>query len=1026
MNPREHTDFSAWPPIIVVILLATTSAFLARMSLESERPPPSGQGVSTAVIQDRDARLWQDPFAVATEESGPPTCWQIDSASPPPLFRLQPCLPADGRSSGRNLAWLKELIAARRGQVHVVYALVPGGTWVGADEYRRRRRYAVLSGANLEGYIPEDPEHLGYVEEAITAGLDARADWRARLPFEWLSRGDGSGHVLLLWVDEETLGQQVASGAQPAAAFPLTRLMSLVNALAFHSAGQAQQSHTVIGPYSSTFLRAAVVDPNLEAAAQGLAAVGVQWFSPSATYPDRLLVARVGGEEKTLGDILPAFQRLIVSDDGMAEALAEEIRGRNVRSDEAVALVGLWDTAYSRRLRNLIEKHIRLVYAPGEAPAVVTASYLRGVDGRLPGNAPGNDKGSNQDAKPAERVERPEGDAQVDYLRRLALDLERRWHGKGRRIAAIGVIGDDYHDKVLALRALRASFPGAFFFTTDLDAAMLHPADNKVTRNLVVASGYGLTLRPELQGDIPPFRYGYQSAAFLATRVALGDGTRFALPQSETERNCLLRPQLFEIGYTQAVRLAGGRVEGPCDVAAPYLDPHPCAPRPPGWIEALKPPAAVLLAGLLLGIAGVAHRPHLRAWVLSLLGAAALSAGVVALLNHEPHLREPFGLLQGISFWPSQLLRLLAIVVAVGLLLKGRRLLRKGFATVEAEYPRLAAPGPGSDQPPGDRTFLAAVHRFRRCSETSAGGAPFADVPRLWRTYRRAEAEPEETGARDPRTGKDEAEGGQAGADDLPFVLACLPSWLAAILFVVLFLLTGVVLRMVLGGSPNTPTRGEIELYVNKAILFFAVVSFLLLLFHACSESFRAVWLARRLQSRDQWPDGLVRRYELKLSPTGVVTPGVRRAIDHWLDVGLIARVTEPVQRIVFYPFLVLALLILARSPLFDAWSTPGFLLALFSLFIALVVAAAWRLRTTAESLRQRAQQSLTREIADARIAGDEGLATRLEAMRDYTESLATGAFLPFSRQPLVRAALTVAGSWSGITLLEYARMVNL
>ena len=66
------------------------------------------------------------------------------------------------------------------------------------------------------------------------------------------------------------------------------------------------------------------------------------------------------------------------------------------------------------------------------------------------------------------------------------------------------------------------------------------------------------------------------------------------------------------------------------------------------------------------------------------------------------------------------------------------------------------------------------------------------------------------------------------------------------------------------------------------------------------------------------------------------------------------------------------------------------------------------------------------RDVMDARMAGSQELAAQLQAMLDYLKSLATGAFLPFSQQPLVRAALTLLGSYSGITLLEYARMANL
>ena len=117
MDPRERLDFSAWPPILIVILLATTSAFLARMTLESERPLPSGQGVSTAVIQDRDARLWQDTFGVAVKKSEPPDCYEILSGSARTLLTLRPCREATRDGSSHDLGWLRTLVEARQGKV---------------------------------------------------------------------------------------------------------------------------------------------------------------------------------------------------------------------------------------------------------------------------------------------------------------------------------------------------------------------------------------------------------------------------------------------------------------------------------------------------------------------------------------------------------------------------------------------------------------------------------------------------------------------------------------------------------------------------------------------------------------------------------------------------------------------------------------------------------------------------------------------------------------------------------------------
>ncbi len=46
------------------------------------------------------------------------------------------------------------------------------------------------------------------------------------------------------------------------------------------------------------------------------------------------------------------------------------------------------------------------------------------------------------------------------------------------------------------------------------DALVLHPTARPYTRNLLVASSFGLQLDDDLQHEIPPFRSSYQTAAF--------------------------------------------------------------------------------------------------------------------------------------------------------------------------------------------------------------------------------------------------------------------------------------------------------------------------------------------------------------------------------------------------------------------------------------------------------------------------------------------------------------------------------
>jgi hypothetical protein len=132
-------------------------------------------------------------------------------------------------------------------------------------------------------------------------------------------------------------------------------------------------------------------------------------------------------------------------------------------------------------------------------------------------------------------------------------------------IRAVGVLGSDLYDKLLVLQALRPLLPDARFFTTDLDALLLHPAEQKVTRNLLVASGFGLQLHPDIQRSIPPFRSNYQTAEFLAARIAVSS--------DDPPNRCWTHsPLLFEIGSSRAFQFAETSSHEPSECEAILRD----------------------------------------------------------------------------------------------------------------------------------------------------------------------------------------------------------------------------------------------------------------------------------------------------------------------------------------------------------------------------------------------------------------------------------------------------------------------
>jgi hypothetical protein len=259
-------------------------------------------------------------------------------------------------------------------------------------------------------------------------------------------------------------------------------------------------------------------------------------FSPRATADIKL---------ERGNPICPDFvkvYRVVGKDEQLARALREELRARGHRpyrhSHGNVILITEHDTKYGQRIEQTFNRvfqaaprTFREAFANRPSP-VVAFRMLRGVDGRLPGDSSeepserkhGGESGYGSSLPRTSSVKRaPEGRSQYDYLQRLRTRIEEfRCEGNGP-VAAIGVVGSDVYDKLLVLRAIRAHFPHCLIFTTDMDAIYTDSHEARYTRNLLIASHFGLRLNNELQRETPPFRDSYQTATYLATRLVTCD-----------------------------------------------------------------------------------------------------------------------------------------------------------------------------------------------------------------------------------------------------------------------------------------------------------------------------------------------------------------------------------------------------------------------------------------------------------------------------------------------------------------------
>jgi len=978
------------PPFLFVLLLSF-GAYWAPWPLEGERPSQSLGPLSLEGVQTVDARLWQDPFAAVhrhREREEKPSA-QARGKHPASLEEL-------GQLAGDK--------CAGRG-CEVLGVMVFGGPYMGTEEFRRRTRYAVLAGLNSHGYSPEDSEHIGYVSPQKSGGPILP---HMVVPFEWLTRESGGSPLLLLWLDEDALTREgwQTSHPLPSAAEDkieidvLDRLNTLFEPI---ERGCPICRPTLIGPASSGTLIKMVEEWGKDGLPPAfLSAEGAKrWYAYSPTagtawslahdHQPALPIVRVTSKDDDLIGKLPDAES-----GEKGAGLLEELRLRGIPGDGLVALVGQWDTTYSRNLIDLLEQGLR---KEGKN-RVIVAYYLRGLDGELPkreGDENDVEAKAAREKTPqdkARQVERPEGDTQTDYLRRLIPALKHREREaadrSGARVRAVGILGDDYHDKLLVLKALQHAFPDAVFFTTDLDAAMLHPGDNRHTRNLVVALSFGLSLGTHVHGPFAPFRDSYQTGAYLATRIALHNALHAEKPLGQQQIEQAIEPLVFEIGRRSAVRLNGPPQDANQEGAG-LKDWHALGEHPdwqPQWDNRPSPLAGL---GALLVIAGVGWLATMlssivrrfwleHAWALSvgLFSAAALAIWLY--LNLPAPLGEPFSWVEGVSIWPTEILRLLILLLTGVLLLHCSRQLRLGDAEIRTAF------FPDQDD---------------------QGGLPVADptVPSARDRWRLYQARQIPTAMLDvvPKTGFSPPEPRWALKDVLRQLL-----WPLVLYFVIAAGL------MLLFGFPKVPVRGLGMMVLDGILLALAVLGFALLLFRVLDASRRAVWLAYGLKGPHTWP-------ESTLFEHGCRQLQDEKYFDDYLDVRVVAAASARVQRMVYYPFLVFILLILSRSAIFDAWYVPPSLYLVFAFALGLIVLAVGWLRRTAEQVREGSLSRMEDQLLEVQGRGKEGegLRKQIETMIEQIRTTREGAFAPISQQPLVRAILLLAGSISGIAWLE-------
>ena len=231
--------FGSFPWASVAVLVAfVASTQLVPHAFESLRPAEKARAQAPLDPDlEVNARLWEDPFS-ALRRYEAERAERCDRARKQASQKLDvDCLGrlAEMRDPHRLMDRLDGDQNQKLGDTLIVLGLMPGADFVGAEEARRRIRYATLAGLLAQDYVPENAERLSLLEfDLLKPGLvssaavakASKADppdpGQARasfvVPYEMLSlrtRGaeqtqDGKpparyAQVAVLWVDESSL-----------------------------------------------------------------------------------------------------------------------------------------------------------------------------------------------------------------------------------------------------------------------------------------------------------------------------------------------------------------------------------------------------------------------------------------------------------------------------------------------------------------------------------------------------------------------------------------------------------------------------------------------------------------------------------------------------------------------------------------------------------------------------------------------------------------------------------------------------
>ena len=1092
------------------LMLATLGAFVWESESPNSSRPQSSQSLEQWAPGGNSvqARLWQDPFNALTKTQTKQTYSTSSQSNSAANRQLAHPLQLQLKQFA-----MKEASASR--QINIIAVMVNTAPYPEAEERRAGRRYALVSALSESGYAPTKSTTIDFTSVNTSPGNQDSAEYNWQMPYEWYSyshlgelNSSSNSHtpILVLWLDEDKF--------LPTPIESTTQLMSQLCESSSEYCGDIKV--TLLGPGGSPTLQHMFSEfhtptkkPASEYCMEPIAQLsnmlgGFHVLSPFATMAKELYSPslsslkechKIWEENKKI-----TFTRSILTDDRLTELLVDELAFRGITnykkendklisssnlSDGTVVLISELDTNFGRALPESFKRSF-CRHTP-ECRRVKHFTYLRGLDGIAPGvldigrltakaqtNSATTQNSGSQSSQPNRR---PVGSAQYDYLKRLATDiynldrLHYRKYGKG--IVAIGVLGSDVHDKLIVLQSLRNKFPSIQFFTTDLDSQLLHEADFKWNRNLIVASSFGLKVNDQLQTKTPPFRNAYQTSLFLSALFV----AKFQCPGE----NCQLKnfnsdfiaehvkPILIEVGRYGPVKLTHPpsinyqfNIES-ANIGKPTYN----TTFPKNVNEHTLDASNTVAEGQFLLIAflcilfivavGILDARWLKP-SLYLMG-ILLCFSMIGILASKSS--EPLSFINGTSIWPSVYIRFICFFVGIYFFYQSVKKMRDNKHQLSENF-LIPMSHTGFWKKPTRNWakptitivyFLVSVSTLIFIGKNNSNPnhyLPYIGVALTvviaWFLYIKFYLKTLSLNDfreqlnfvycqpfKHPIIAKyiKKSRNTSPRKADIPIELSQLwvdtqnygGTWQSinrTLTSVVLYLVIAAGLFILLG-STQAPIRGNIAFGIDKISTILSVISMLFLIFFVFDNTRLCNIFIRALtEHKLLWKESL----KQDLADEQNIHP---KLIFPWVKMQIIAQRTQVIGDMIYYPYAVIVLMLLARTSYFDQWGFPQALAVIVAFNIFFATTNAFRLKSRAEKARQIIVSELDEILhleLNKKERSEENIAEQTQRLIDEINNIKTGAYRPVLEQPAVRAFAFMLGGL-GVSITQYTSILG-